>query len=104
MLIDKQDLAHFIQAFVNYLPDVAADQRGHTPGSKECCGLCVGQGRTQVSLLGQGGDGSRFLQAGVSPALKTSPQSLTGCCRFQFPIVQTSESWWLKYLPGDKYS
>lgn len=41
MLIDKQDLAHFIQAFVNYLPDVAADQRGHTPGSKECCGLCV---------------------------------------------------------------
>lgn len=29
MLIDKQDLSHFTQAFVNYLPDAAADQRAH---------------------------------------------------------------------------
>lgn len=39
MLIDKQDLAHFIQAFVNYLPDVAADQRGHTPALRNVMGF-----------------------------------------------------------------
>lgn len=55
----------------------------------------MGQGRIQLSLLGQGG---------VSPALKTSPQNLTGCSTFQFSIVQNSESWWLKHLPSDKSS
>lgn len=39
MLIDKQDLAHFIQAFVNYLPDVAADQRGHNPALRNVVGF-----------------------------------------------------------------
>lgn len=38
-LIDKQDLARFIQAFVNYLPDVTADQRGYTPALRNVVGF-----------------------------------------------------------------
>lgn len=43
MLIDKQDRAHFIQAFVNYLPDVAADRWGHTPALATQWVLCAFQ-------------------------------------------------------------
>jgi len=43
MVIDKQDLAHFIQAFVNYLPDIAADWRGCTPALGTPWVLCVFQ-------------------------------------------------------------
>lgn len=39
MLIDKQDLAHFTQAFVNYLPDAAADQRAHTAALRNVVGF-----------------------------------------------------------------
>ena len=54
-------------------------------------------------VLFSGRDCVRLLQAGVSPALKASFQPLTGCYRFHFPIVQTSENWCLKYLASDKY-
>lgn len=43
MLIDKQDRAHFIQAFVNYLPDVAADRWGHNPALATQWVLCAFQ-------------------------------------------------------------
>lgn len=61
--------------------------------------LCMGQGRTQVSLLGQGGDGTGVLQA--QPCfedLSPSPDRL-----LQRSIPHFADFWELKYLPGDKY-
>lgn len=68
--------------------------------------VCADGEGPRCAFWGQGwkhGDCIRFLQAGVSPALKASLQPLAGCYRFHFPVVQTSENWCLKHLASDKY-